>query len=81
MAHTRDLMFGVVQTRVHPPGWLHGVALGGLVYAANYPSFGLLPRLGVVDPPSEQSGLEAAVPALPHVAYGLTTAAVFEALI
>ena len=73
-------MYGVVQDRVHPPFALHGLLLGGLVYAANFPSFGLLPRLGVLPPPSQQPLREAAVPAGAHVVYGLATAAAFEAL-
>ncbi len=73
-------IFGLVQSRLHPPGLLHGLALGGLVYAANFPSFGVLPKLGLLPPPSEQSVTEAAAPVVAHVLYGLTTAAVFEAL-
>lgn len=73
-------LFGVVQSRVHPPGLLHGLALGGLVYAANFPSFGALPRLGVLAGPGDQSPVEAAIPVGAHIAYGLATAAVFEVL-
>lgn len=73
-------VFGVVQSRVHPPSALHGLLLGGLVYAANYPSFGVLPGAGIVPPPQDQSTREALIPLLPHVAYGLTTAALFDAL-
>lgn len=73
-------VFGMVQSRLHPPGAVHGLLLGGLVYAANYPSWGVLPKAGIVPPPEEQSTREALIPLLPHVAYGLTTAAVFEAL-
>lgn len=73
-------LFGVVQDRMRPPSALHGLLLGGLVYAANFPSFGLLPKLGVLPPPSQQPLSEAAVPAGAHVVYGLATAAAFEAL-
>jgi hypothetical protein len=73
-------LFGVVQDRMHPPSALHGLLLGGLVYAANFPSFGLLPKLGVLPPPSLQPLSEAPVPAGAHVVYGLATAAAFEAL-
>lgn len=73
-------LYGVVQDRVHPPSALHGLLLGGLVYASNFPSFGLLPRLGVLPPPSQQPLREAAIPAGAHVVYGLATAATFEAL-
>ena len=73
-------LYGVVQDRMHPPSALHGLLLGGLVYAANFPSFGLLPKLGVLPPPSQQPLREAAIPAGAHVVYGLATAAAFEAL-
>jgi hypothetical protein len=73
-------LFGVVQDRVHPPSMLHGLVLGGLAYAANFPSFGLLPRLGVEPAPSLQPLNEAAIPVGAHIVYGLTTAAAFEAL-
>lgn len=73
-------LFGIVQNRVHPPSAMHGLLLAGLVYAANFPSFGLLPRLGVLPPPSQQPLREAAIPAGAHVVYGLATAAVFEAV-
>ncbi|HEV2148937.1 MAG TPA: DUF1440 domain-containing protein [Longimicrobiaceae bacterium] len=73
-------LFGVVQDRVHPPSMLHGLLLGGLVYAANFPSFGLLPRLGVLPPPSQQPLREAAIPVGAHVVYGIATAAAFEAM-
>lgn len=73
-------IFGVVQSRIHPPDALHGLLLGGLVYGANFPAFGVLPKLGVLPPPSEQSKAEATVPIGAHVAFGLATAAVFKAL-
>lgn len=73
-------LYGVVQDRVHPPSGLHGLLLGGLVYAANFPSFGLLPKLGVLPPPSQQPMSEAVIPAGAHAVYGLATSAVFEAL-
>ena len=77
---TWGALFGVVQSRLHPPGALHGLLLGGLVYTANYSPLGALPRQGIVPPPGEQSTKEALVPLLPHAVYGLVTAAVFDAL-
>jgi hypothetical protein len=73
-------LYGIVQDRLHPPSALHGLLLGGLVYATNFPSFGLLPKLDVLPPPSQQPLREAAIPAGAHVVYGLATAAAFEAL-
>lgn len=73
-------VYGVVQSRIHPPDALHGLLLGGLVYAANFPSWGALPRAGIVPPPGEQPLAEALIPVAPHLGFGLTTAAVFKAL-
>ncbi|MEW5929139.1 MAG: hypothetical protein AB1941_16905 [Gemmatimonadota bacterium] len=73
-------LYGIVQGRLHPPAAAHGLLLAGIMYAANFPGFGVLPRLGVMPPPGEQSAREAAVPVAAQVAYGLTTAAVFRAL-
>lgn len=73
-------IFGIGQSRLHPPDALHGLLLGGLVYAANFSPAGVLPMMGIVPPPGEQPTRDALVPVLPHVAYGLTTAAVFKAL-
>lgn len=73
-------IFGVVQERVHPPELLHGLLLGGLVYAANFPERGLLPRVGALPPPAEQDPKQAAIPAMAHVVYGVATAKAFGAL-
>ncbi|HEV2733672.1 MAG TPA: hypothetical protein VGV85_02500 [Longimicrobiaceae bacterium] len=73
-------LYGIVQSRLHPPALGHGLLLAGIMYAANFPDFGLLPRLGVMPPPGEQGAREAAVPVAAQLAYGLTTAAVFDAL-
>lgn len=73
-------VFGMVQSRIHPPDALHGLLLGGILYALNFPAFGLLPKLGVLPPPSEQPKKQAAIPIAPHVVFGLTTAAAFKAL-
>lgn len=73
-------LYGVVQDRLRPPGLLHGLLLGGLVYAANFPAWGLLPRVGAMPAPSEQDPKQVAVPVLAHAVYGLATAKVFDAL-
>ncbi len=73
-------LYGVVQSRLHPPGALHGLLLGGLVYAANFPEWGLLPKLGVLPPPTQQPLEKAALPVGAHVVFGLATAAAFAAL-
>jgi hypothetical protein len=73
-------IYGAVQSRLHPPDALHGLLLGGLVYAANFPSFGVLPKLGVMPPPTMQSMEKAAIPVGAHIAFGLATAAAFDAM-
>lgn len=73
-------VFGVVQNRLHPPDLLHGLLLGGLVYATNFPEWGLLPQMGVLPPPSQQSMEKAAIPVGAHVVFGLATAAAFDAM-
>ncbi|CAN5484517.1 hypothetical protein BH24GEM3_BH24GEM3_24110 [soil metagenome] len=73
-------IYGAVQSRLHPPDALHGLLLGGLVYASSFPEFGLLPKLGVLPPPTQQSLEKAALPVGAHLVFGLATAAAFAAL-
>ncbi len=73
-------VFGVVQNRLHPPDLLRGLLLGGLVYAADFPEWGLLPQMGVLPPPSQQPIEKAAIPAGAHLVFGLATAAAFDAM-
>lgn len=73
-------VYGVVQNRLRPPDLLHGLVLGGLLYAANFPEWGLLPRVGALPPPSAQEPVQAAIPVMAHAVFGITTAKVFEAL-
>ena len=73
-------VYGVVQTRLHPPMLAHGLLLGGLVYAANFSHFGALRRMGVLPSPPESLSGESIPRIAAHAAFGLTTAAVFEAL-
>ncbi len=59
-----------------PPAWLAGAALGSLAMgASNYPAT----RLGLTDPQT-WSGADWAADVVPHMAYGVTTALVFEAI-
>lgn len=73
-------LYGAVQNRLHPPDALHGLLLGGLVYAANFPEWGLLPQMGVLPPPSQQPIEKAMIPVGAHAVFGLATAAAFNAL-
>lgn len=72
--------FGLVERRRRRPSLLDGLVLGGLVYATNFPSWGLLPKQGALPPPTEQSIEEAAIPVGAHAAFGLTTAAALRAV-
>ena len=73
-------VYGVVHDRVRSPALVNALALGGLSYAATVPEKGLLPRLGLVAPPTEQAVLAAMVPMDAHLAYGVATAAAYEAM-
>lgn len=59
-----------------PPAWLAGAALGSLALgASSCPAA----RLGLTDPQT-WSGADWAADVVPHMAYGVTTALVFEAI-
>ena len=80
MAPCSGAVYGAVHTRVEPPALVHALLLSGLSYAVTVPDGGLLPRLGLMPPPTEQSMEQALVPVDAHLAFGVTTAAAFEAL-
>jgi hypothetical protein len=50
------------------------------VYAANFPEWGLLPKLGVLPPPGQQPLQKAVLPLGAHVVFGLAAASAFRAL-
>jgi hypothetical protein len=77
---TYGALYGMVQSRLHPPTLAHGFLLGAIMYAANFPRFGILPRLGVLPAPQEQPMQEAAIPFIAQAAYAMTTASVYKAL-
>ena len=59
-----------------PPTWLAGAALGGLAMAgSDYPAT----RLGLTDPQT-WSGADWIADVVPHMAFGVVTAAAFEAI-
>jgi len=70
--------FGIVHSRVRAPALVDGLALGALAWAATSSKKGVLPRIGMA-PAINQNVEEAAIPIASHVAFGVTTAAVFEA--
>lgn len=73
-------LHGVGSHLLRLPTALHGMLLGGAVYAATVGPGGLLPRMGVLPSPMLQPLRKAAVPLGAHAAFGLTTAAVYDAL-
>ncbi len=74
-------VFGAAQARFSPPLLASSLALGGWIYALNFPkATGVLPRTGVLKPPSEQTTAQAALPVAAHVAFGLATAAAYRAI-
>lgn len=73
-------VYGMVQSRLHPPDVLHGLLLGGLSWMATSSGSGALPRLGAAAPARMQSMERTAVPVASHVAYGVATAMAFDAL-
>lgn len=72
--------FGVLHSRLRTPAIVDGLALAALAYVATNSSKGVLPRIGMT-PPLHQNVEEAAIPIASHVAFGVTTAAVFEATV
>ncbi len=77
---TWGALYGVAQDRLHPPRYLNGLLMAGMVYGTNFTRFGGLPKLGITEPAGEQPKRKAAVPLAAHVGFGLATAAAFEAL-
>ena len=77
---TWGALYGVVQSRVHPPAAVHGLLLGALVYAANFTRAAALPKAGIVPAFGDQTRRQKALPIGAHAAFGLTTAAAYEAM-
>lgn len=77
---TWGAVYGAVQSRVHPPMLVHGLLLGGLVYAANFTKAAALPKAGVVPAFGDQTPRQRELSLAAHAAFGLATAAAYEAL-
>jgi len=71
------VLYGMVRLILpRPPTWLAGVGLGSLAMAAaNYPAT----RLGLTNPQTWDSA-DWMADVVPHMAYGVVTAAAFEAI-
>lgn len=74
-------VFGAAQARFDPPLLAGSALLSGWIYALNFPkATGVLPKTGVLKPPSEQTLGQAALPVAAHAAFALATAAAYRAL-
>lgn len=73
-------VYGAVQSRVHPPMLVHGLLLGGLVYAANFTRAAALPKAGIVPAFGDQTARQRELSLAAHAVFGLATAAAYEAL-
>jgi len=72
------MAYGVVQTSVHLPGWLHGSLLGLLVWVIG--PMGLIPALKLARPQVDRPPAQRLVSILLHQLYGLTAAGTFHLL-
>lgn len=77
---TWGAVYGAVQSRLHPPMLVHGLLLGGLVYAANFSRAAGLTKGGIVPAFGDQSPRQRQLSLTAHAAFGLATAAAYEAL-
>lgn len=77
---TWGAVYGSVQNRLHPPFLAHGLLLGGLLYASNLSSATPLAKSGAVRPFRDQNRRQRIGSVGSHAAFGLATAAAFEAL-
>jgi hypothetical protein len=73
-------IYGATQRALDLPYLAHGLLFGGVVYAANFPKWGLMPLLGVLPPAEEQEPRSAGIPIATHIIFGLGTAVGFELL-
>lgn len=73
-------VFGVVRSRVRAPALVEGLVLAALAYYTTSSSKGILPRVGM-SPTLHQNMEEASVSLAAHVAFGVTTAAIYEAAV
>ncbi len=77
---TWGALYGIVQSRLHPPALATGLALGALVYATNFSRAAPLTKRGIAPAFGTQRGAQRAASLGSHAAFGLATAAAFEAL-
>jgi hypothetical protein len=69
--------YGIVQSSLHLPGWLHATLFGGLI---NVVASTLVPAMHVVPPPKEQPSSHKAMMGAINMLYGWVTALTFRLL-
>lgn len=72
-------LYGAVHNRLETPAVVDALVLAGAAYYAARSEQGVLPRLGVAGPVTSQNMEQTAVDVVSHLAFGVTTATVFEA--
>jgi hypothetical protein len=72
-------VYGVVHNRLDTPAVVDALVLAGAAYYAARSKQGVLPRLGLAAPVTSQNMEQTAVDVVSHLAFGITTATVFEA--
>lgn len=70
-------LYGVLQSSLKLPHLLHGTLLGGIVGGA---ALTVVPRLGLVPPPEQQSREQLIMSVGSHLVYGWSTAIVYAIL-
>lgn len=73
-------IYGAAQRRLRFPHLLHGLVYGEIIWALNYPKWGILPQRGILPPVSERSRAQAWIPIGTHAVFGIATAALFHLL-
>jgi len=72
--------YGLLRRRARRSAAVDGLLYGALVWAANFPHGGVMPRLGAAPPAGRQPTRENLFTLTTHSVYGLATAAAYEAL-
>lgn len=72
--------YGAVRARARIPPALRGTVTGALAYAAGYPRWGIVPRIGAARPALGRAPRRALIPVGTHALFGLVVAEVFKLL-
>jgi len=72
------VLYGLVQSSLRLPWWLHGALLGAAVWASGH--LVLLPRMKLLPPPEDRPPRELGIGWAMYTVYGLTTPGAFRLL-